>query len=244
MEVELLYQSRGNWISLTIKYFSEEDVAKASPRFLPSIREKFSEQMKSICQKGMGGFAYSICCQIQDAARCERTNVYILMSRAFLCFRKTQPSTCQEMYNKFGKRLPLKSEDFLQINCWFNHKTSSATRPSCLGKITENGLGLIYGIRLIKFISDSFPEISQPLIRNIASLVQHKWQKFAVYLERSGLSKPQYKEKSDENLVRAMMVIEDWVLEYGRDATVSVLIEACRECGIHSDNIKAVCSKT
>ncbi|XP_065843454.1 uncharacterized protein [Oscarella lobularis] len=51
VEVELLYQSRGNWISLTIKYFSEEDVAKASPRFLPSIREKFSEQMKTYAVK-------------------------------------------------------------------------------------------------------------------------------------------------------------------------------------------------
>ena len=242
MEVELLYQSRGNWISLTIKYFSEEDVAKESPSFLHSIREKLSEQMRSICRKSMGGFKYSICCQIQDAVRADE-HLYIDVKSLPVLQKDTSEYLPRDakLYNKFGKRLPVKTEDFRQINCWFNHETS---RPSCLGKITENGLGLIYGIRLIKFISDSFPEISQPLLRNIASLVQHKWQKFAVYLGRSGLSIPQYKEKSDENLVRAMMVIEDWVLEYGRDATVSVLIEACRKCGIHSDNIKAACSKT
>ena len=82
-------------------------------------------------------------------------------------------------------------------------------------------------------------EINPSLIQVVASLVEAKWQKLVVFLERKTNAISQYKEKSDENLVRAMMVIEDWVAERGRKATVTALIQACEKCGVHRDNIEA-----
>ncbi|XP_065834472.1 uncharacterized protein [Oscarella lobularis] len=81
--------------------------------------------------------------------------------------------------------------------------------------------------------------INESLIRVVATIAEAKWQKLVVFLERKTNAISQYKEKSDENLVRAMMVIEDWVAERGRGATVTALIQACEKCGIHRDNIEA-----
>ena len=85
--------------------------------------------------------------------------------------------------------------------------------------------------------------INESLTVIVANLVDARWQKFAVLLGRKASSIPQYKEKSDENFVRAMMVIEDWVAERGRDATAKALIQACENCGIHRDNIADSCKK-
>ena len=93
---------------------------------------------------------------------------------------------------------------------------------------------------MIAFIPDAFPKtVNESLTRVVATLVEAKWQKFAVCLGRRANAIPQYKEKSDENLIRAMMIIEDWVAQCGREATVNALIRACEECGIHRDNIEA-----
>ena len=59
------------------------------------------------------------------------------------------------------------------------------------------------------------------------TLVAAKWQRFAVCLGHQGNAIPQYKEKSDENFIRAMMIIEDWVAKRGREATANALTEAC-----------------
>ena len=90
------------------------------------------------------------------------------------------------------------------------------------------------------FLADAFPkEINKSLTHVVAILVEAKWQKFAVCLGQQANAIPQYKEKSDENFIRAMMIIEDWVAKRGREATANALIEACEECGIHKDNIEA-----
>ena len=90
------------------------------------------------------------------------------------------------------------------------------------------------------YFAGVLPEaINESLIRVVATIAEAKWQKLVVFLERKTNAISQYKEKSDENLVRAMMVIEDWVAERGRGATVTALIQACEKCGIHRDNIEA-----
>ena len=63
--------------------------------------------------------------------------------------------------------------------------------------------------------------------------------KVCCFLGRKASSFHQYKEKSNESFLLAMMVIEDWMSECGRKATVIALIRACEECGIHRDNIEA-----
>ena len=128
VEIELLYHSRGNWIALTILYVNEDDVARASPSFLPSIREELAQQMRSICQQGMGGFRYSVCCQIREAVRADGQFDVDVRSLPFLQNEhyKYLPRDAK-LYDKFGRRLRVTSDDFLKINCWFGHQSSGAT---------------------------------------------------------------------------------------------------------------------
>ena len=81
--------------------------------------------------------------------------------------------------------------------------------------------------------------ISRSLIRTVAALVEVKWQRFAVCLERKAGAILQCKEKSDDNLVRAMIIIEDWIAECGQKATTKALVQACEDCGINRDIIEA-----
>ena len=90
------------------------------------------------------------------------------------------------------------------------------------------------------FLSVSFPQaINKSFIRVVAVLVKSKWDVLAIFLGRDVTDIPQYKGKSDDNFLRAMMVMEDWIAECGQKATANALIRACEECGIHRDNIEA-----
>ena len=82
-------------------------------------------------------------------------------------------------------------------------------------------------------------EIDDTLICVVAALAEGKWQKLAVFLRRKISAIQQYKEQFDDNLLRARMAIEDWVTEWGREATVNDLIRACENCGIHKDHVEA-----
>ena len=77
------------------------------------------------------------------------------------------------------------------------------------------------------------------LIHVVATLIKAKWEEIAVCLGKNASEIPQYREKSNSNLLRAMMVIEDWAAERGQNATVANLIRACQQCGIHRDYIEA-----
>ena len=137
VEIELLYHIRGNWIALTIVYVNEDDVAKASPFFLHSIREELYKQMRSICHQGMGGFKFSICCQIREAVRADQQLDIDLKSLPVLQNEKSEylPRDAK-LYDKFGKRLRVKSEDFLKINCWYRHQSSDVKSLASHGKLS------------------------------------------------------------------------------------------------------------
>ena len=137
VEIELLYHSRGNWIALTVVYVNEDDVAKASPSFLHSIREELYKQMRSVCQQGMGGFKYSICCQIREAVRADGQLDIDVKSLPVLQYEKSEylPSDAK-LYDKSGKRLRVQSEDFLKINCWFKRQSSDSNPLASQGKIS------------------------------------------------------------------------------------------------------------
>ena len=138
VEVELLYHSRGKWIALTISYINEEDVARASPSFLHSIREELFKQMTSICQQGMRGFKYVICCQIREAVGADGQLDIDDRSLPVLLKEKYKYSPREaKLYNKFGKRLRVKSEDFLRINCWFSRYPYYAVPPETQGMAAE-----------------------------------------------------------------------------------------------------------
>ena len=97
---------------------------------------------------------------------------------------------------------------------------------------------------LYSFLADALPkEINKPLTHVVATLVEAKWDKFLLCLGRKSSAIAQYKQKSEENFVRAIWIIDDWVAECGREATANALIEACEECGIHKDTIEAAYRK-
>ncbi|XP_065844414.1 uncharacterized protein [Oscarella lobularis] len=219
VEVELLYHKRGSWIALTIRYINEDDFGKASPLFLQSIKEHLCKQMKNVCQQGMEGFKYSTCSQIEEAVRADgHLNIDVkslpVLQREELEYFPSNP----KLYNIFGKRLRVQADDLFRINCWFGHQLGDDTPTS----------------------KDALNEVISPsVIRVVSALVEAKWQRFAVCLGRKSSFILQCKEKSDENLLRSMMAIEDWVAESGREATAGTLFQACEECGIHRDNIIA-----
>ena len=145
VELELLYHSRGNWIALTIRYIGEDDLANACPSFLHSIREELFNQMRSICQQGMAGFTYSICCQIRESIHTEKhLDIDITSLAALQKDEYTYSPGDAKLYDKFGKRLQAKREDFLKINCWFSRHFSDATPQPCQGKQTCVGIKIIF----------------------------------------------------------------------------------------------------
>ena len=149
VEIELLYHSRGNWIALTVHYVNEDDVAKASPSLLPSIREELFKQMQSICQQGLRGFKFSICCQIQEAL--DRSLDIDFKFLPLLQKEKYKYSPRDaKLYNNFGKRLDVNSEGFSRINCWFK-QSSDASSSASQGKVHTVSASI-----LITFVSCRF----------------------------------------------------------------------------------------
>ena len=121
VEVELLYHSRGNWVALTVHYVHKDEVAKTSSFFLQSIREQLCRQMKKICYQGMGGFDYSICCQLEEAVRRDKHLDINVKNLPVLSTKKASKYCVKDdkLYNKFGKRVPVDPEEFSRIKCWF-----------------------------------------------------------------------------------------------------------------------------
>ena len=63
----------------------------------------------------------------------------------------------------------------------------------------------------------------------VAELVQSKWQRFLVYLGLDPTEIPNYKDKADDNFVRAILVLDDWAKKFGDAATKEVLINSCEK---------------
>ncbi|XP_065839397.1 uncharacterized protein [Oscarella lobularis] len=229
VEVELLYHNRGNWVALTIRFINAKDQKSMSKPFLSSIRNELRKQMKSVCQQGMKGFKYRICCQTKKAVRRDEEFCIDLKSLP-VSFDEdcdsSPPSKLSRldtyMYNPFGEPLAKEQEDF-QMECWFEHQMSDVSSPA-----SQNDLP---------------GKINPSLIRAVATAVEEKWQRLAVNLERRAGATLLYKERSDDNFLRAMMVVEDWEAERGREATVDALLKACEKCGIHRDSIEAAYKK-
>ena len=69
----------------------------------------------------MGGFDYSICCQLEEAVHKDKHLDICLKNLPVLSTKKAS-KYCpkdEKLYNKFGKRVPVDPEDFSRINCWF-----------------------------------------------------------------------------------------------------------------------------
>ncbi|XP_065836545.1 uncharacterized protein [Oscarella lobularis] len=214
-ELELLYHKRGKWVALTIHFINEEDPNKTSKGFLVSIRNQLGQQMKNVCQQGLRGFKYSICCQIRTAD--DKFGIHLRSLPVIFNEDWDYSPKLPKLYNPFCEPLAVKQEEFFKINGWFEGLSADAIKNQ-----------------------DALPkEINVSLIRVVATLVKAKWEALAVCLGRNASDIPQYQEKSKENLLRAMMVIEDWSAEVGRKATVEALIQACEECGFHRNTIEA-----
>ena len=84
--------------------------------------------------------------------------------------------------------------------------------------------------------------IDPALIRAVATLAaKANWELLVPFLraEVGAAGLVQYKEKSLDHFIRAYAVIQDWVQDKGREATVDVLINVCEQCSIHRDNVEA-----
>ncbi|XP_065831023.1 uncharacterized protein [Oscarella lobularis] len=218
VEVELLYNSRGKWIALTIRFINEEDPKNISCKFLASIKNEFRRQMKFICQQGMKGFKYSICCQIRKAVHIDKEFVIDLTSLPVIYSDEDEYSpNVAYLCNPFDEPLAAGREDFRQINFWFEQLPASDR--------------------------DALPkEINPALIRAVATLAEKAGWELLVPLLRDDFGASgvvQYRENYHSHFLRAMAVIEDWMRAKGREATVHVLIKVCEQCSIHRDNVEA-----
>ena len=210
-----------------------------SKPFLDAIKNELHKQMKNVCQQGMKGFKYRICCQTKKAVRRDEEICIDLKSLPVIFDEDcdSSPRFDTYMYNPFGEPLAKEQADF-QMECWFEHQLSDVSSPAPQGKRAMRLAGSY------SFLADDLPEkINPSLIRAVATVVEEKWPRLAVNLERRAGATMQYKEKCDDNFVRAVMVIEDWAEERGREATVDALLKACEKCGIHRDSIEAAYKK-
>ena len=127
VEVELLYHSRGKWIALTICFIIEDDPNKISCNFFALIRNEFGRKMKSICQQGVRGFRYSICCQIREASRIGEEKGIDLSNLPLIYNGKEEYSpNVSHLFNPFDEPLSVHREDFLRMNYWFGQLPASS----------------------------------------------------------------------------------------------------------------------
>ena len=239
VEVELLYQSRGKWVALTICYINEDDPKKISRKFLASIKNEFRRQMKSICQQGMRGFKYSICCQIKEASHIDKELGIDLSSLAVIYSDEEEysPSVAQ-LSNPFDEPLAANGEDLLQINIWFEQLPAICEGKTCRRADLEGT-----SIRFLHLFVGALPkEMNPTLIRAVARLAEANWELLVPFLREdigASAGSAHYKSNFSNNFLRACAVIEDWMLAKGREATVDVLMRVCEQCSIHRDNVEA-----
>ena len=242
VELELLYHGRGNWIALTINFVNEDDSKRTGTQFLASIKEELRRQMKNVCRQGLTGFKYSICCQTRKAVLTGKELAIEIKSLSVIAAEESEEylPKMSKVYNPFDIPLSLKREEYVRINCWFGCLLAEDSRFPIHGEIAETHLTRSY--YFLK--ADALPNIIDiSLIRVVSTLIKAKWEEIPVCLGKIATEIPQYREKSKSNLLRAMMVIEDWAAERGQKATVAALVRACQECGIHRNYIEVVYKK-
>ena len=89
-------------------------------------------------------------------------------------------------------------------------------------------------------VPDLLPgEVNSTLIHIVANLLKSKWERLAPLLTENASDILYYRRIADDDVVRAMMVLDDWKMNRGSKATVDFLIEACEECGIQRETIAA-----
>ena len=120
VQVELLYQSRGKWIALTIRFINEGDQHKIGCNFLASIKNELRRQMKSVCQQGMRGFEYNICCQIRETSHIGK-ELGIDLSNLPVIYSGEEEYCPNDnhLFNPFDELVTTNREDFLRVNFWF-----------------------------------------------------------------------------------------------------------------------------
>ena len=206
VEVELLYQSRGKWIALTIRFINKEDQNNMSATFLASIKNEFLRQMKSICQQGMRGFKYSICCQIRKAVNSGNECGIDLSSLPVIYSDEDEYCpNLPRLFNPFDEPLATNPDDLFQINFWFGQL------PHQLCPIVQN-----------------VPSVSQ--INDLAYEIRERWTQVAYWLKPEPFSHSDVeciKYKSPRDLRnQSQSMLDAWMSKFGSKATIPVLCEA------------------
>ena len=109
-----------------------------SKPFLSSIKNELRKQMESVCQQGMKGFKYRICCQTKKAVRRDEEFCIDLKSLS-VSFDEdcdsSPPSNLPRldayMYNPYGEPLAREKEDF-QMECWCEHQRLKVKGQKCV----------------------------------------------------------------------------------------------------------------
>ena len=126
VELELLYHIRGKWVALTIHFINEEDAKCISQHFLISIKNELRQKMKNVCEQGMNGFKYSICCQTKKADRkigIDFKSLRVIFNEE--CDYSEPPRKIPKLYNPFNEPLSLRKEDF-QMDSWLGRQLVSS----------------------------------------------------------------------------------------------------------------------
>ena len=214
VEVELLYQSRGKWIALTIRFINEEDQNKIGCKFLVSIKNELRRQMKSICQQGMRGFKYNICCQIRQASHIgEELGIDLSNLPVIYSGEEEYSPNDTHLFNPFDELVTSNHEDFLQINFWF-------------GQVPHQRSPIVHNL----------PSDSQ--INDLAYELRLHWKDVAYRLEPEPFSRSDVRCIELENprnlRDQSQSMLDAWTRKYGSKATIPVLCEALTKAGLRN----------
>ncbi|XP_065846029.1 uncharacterized protein [Oscarella lobularis] len=214
VEVELLYQSRGKWIALTIRFINEEDQNKIGCKFLVSIKNELRRQMKSICQQGMRGFKYNICCQIRQASHIgEELGIDLSHLPVIYSGEEEYSPNDTHLFNPFDELVTANHEDFLQINFWF-------------GQVPHQRSPIVHNL----------PSDSQ--INDLAYEIRLHWKDVAYRLEPEPFSRSDVRCIEYENprnlRDQSQSMLDAWTRKYGSKATIPVLCEALTKAGLRN----------
>ena len=219
VEVELLYQSRGKWIALTIRFINEEGPNEIGRKFLVSIKAELRRQMKSICHQGMRGFKYDICCQIREASHIGKELGIDLSNLPVIYSGKEEYSPNDtHLFNPFDELVTANREDFLQINFWF-------------GQLRASGSNVITRLSPIVHLP---PSVCQ--INDLASEIGYRWKDVARQLKPMPFDRKDiegFEGKCSRDLQdQAQCMLDAWLQKYGSEATVGALCEALYRAGL------------
>ncbi|XP_065844053.1 uncharacterized protein [Oscarella lobularis] len=223
LQIELLYHNRGKWIALTVGKDKRIPALNDTSNVFNDIRRELHREMTEVCNKGMKGFSFHLCCQLNAEAEIDVKSMPILTD-------EYDPSV-PDLYS-LKKQVLLSEKEYNRINRWFKSHRSD---PSAAAAAESDG-------------SNKFPDGSSPVNDRLKLAVAHvgesAWDVILLYLGFSTDYQKQLRQDYDKNYLRLAKVIEDWQKRSPEVATVERLLKICDKSKIGSHAIKTEYEQT